>query len=236
MSRAARLFELVQSLRRRRLLVTAAELGEELQVSVRTVYRDVAALAACGVPVMGEPGLGYMLRNDQFLPPFKFSEDEIDAVLLGLRWVQRRADSILARAAEDALVKITAALPAESRRAADVPAVFIGPDKPLPHGAVGVGQFRTAVRKALKTHILYRDAQGRETERSIWPIGLAFMEEARLVVAWCELRRQFRHFRLDRMARAQLGEPYPESRAVLLRRWQAEIEAEQMTADNICQR
>lgn len=230
MSRAARLIDLLQSLRRRRVLVTAQELADEHGVSVRTVYRDIATLAGQGAPIEGEPGLGYVLKPGYFPPPLSFSEDEVDALVLGLRWVERRADPHLARAAQDALAKITAVDPGPARQAADAPTVFIGPDKPLPGSAVGIGLFRDAVRQGLKVAIDYADADGRASRRTIWPIGLAFMEDVRFVIAWCELRQDFRHFRLDRIAQASLGDRYPARRAVLLRRWQAEIAREEEAA------
>lgn len=235
MSRAFRLFELLQSLRRRRRLVTAAELADEFGISVRTVYRDIAELAACGVPVVGEPGVGYLLRREQFLPPFTFTEDELDAILLGLGWVQKRADAVLARGAEDALAKIAAALPGPERDAADHPAVMTGPGKEQPLSRVPIPLLRDAVRGARKLLIRYEDLAGRRTERLVWPIGLAYMEDARMLVAWCELRGGFRHFRVDRIASADLSDRYVEPRAALVRRWKAGIEAEIAAADTDCQ-
>jgi predicted DNA-binding transcriptional regulator YafY len=225
-SRSARLFDLLQSLRRRRTPVAAAVLAQELNVSVRTLYRDIAALIASGAPIQGEPGVGYILEPGHFLPPLSFSQDELDAVLLGLSWVEKRADGPLARAAEDAMAKIAAVLPKQTREAAEVPAVFVGPDAPGPSAAVSVGQFRGAVRGGLKVCISYVDAAGLDSERIIWPIGLAFMEEVRLVVAWCELRGAFRHFRLDRILSAQTQGPVPERRVVLLRRWREQQRTE----------
>jgi predicted DNA-binding transcriptional regulator YafY len=234
-SRTARLFDILQSLRRRRTPVAAAVLAQELGVSLRTLYRDVAALTASGAPIRGEPGVGYILEAGHFLPPLSFSEDELDAVLLGLNWVEKRADGALARAAEDALAKIAAVLPKQTREAAEAPAVFVGPDTPGPIAAVSVGQFRSAVRGGLKVRMQYIDAEGLGSERIIWPIGLAFMEEVRLVVAWCELRGAFRHFRLDRILSAQTQDSVPERRVVLLRRWREQQRTETANADTGCQ-
>ena len=234
-SRTSRLFDLLQSLRRRRAPVSAAVLAEELGVSLRTLYRDMAALSARGAPIRGEPGVGYVLEAGHFLPPLSFSEDELDAVILGLRWVEKRADPELERAAEDALAKIAAVLPKQTREAAETPAVFVGPDIPQPTATVSVGLFRAAVRPKLKVRIDYVDAQGLSSERMVWPIGVAFMEDIRMVVAWCELRSAFRHFRLDRISSANLGEAYPERRAVLLRRWRDQLRAEEVDAAIGCQ-
>lgn len=231
MSRAGRLFDVVQALRRRRGPTTAAELAGELGVSLRTLYRDVAALVARGVPVRGEPGVGYVLDPGYFLPPLAFGADELDAVLLGLKWVEKRADPAMAHAAVDAMAKIEAVLPRWAREAADTPGVFVRADVPQPGQRVGTEVFRDAVRGCRKVRIAYRDAHGSETERTVWPIGLAFMEDVRAVMAWCELRGAFRTFHLDRIASADLGATYPERRAVLLRRCREQVAAELHDAD-----
>jgi predicted DNA-binding transcriptional regulator YafY len=210
-------------------------LAEELGVSVRTLYRDVAVLSARGVPIKGEPGVGYVLEAGHFLPPLSFSEDELDAIVLGLRWVEKRADVDLASAADNALAKIAAVLPKQTREAAEVPAVFVGPDIAQPAATVSVGMFRSAVRGRVKVRIGYVDGQGLSSDRTVWPIGLAFMEEVRMVVAWCELRSAFRHFRIDRISSANLGDAYPERRAVLLRRWRDQQRAEEVDAAMRCQ-
>ncbi|UAK25598.1 helix-turn-helix transcriptional regulator [Sphingomonas nostoxanthinifaciens] len=214
---------------------TAAELASELGVSMRTLYRDVATLIARGVPIRGEPGIGYVLDPGYFLPPLAFGNDELDAVLLGLKWVEKRADAGMARAAQDALAKIEAVLSKPAREFADTPGVFVGPDLPQPMETVGTGLFRHAVRGCRKVRVSYRDANGAPSERTLWPIGVAFMEDGRFVIAWCELRNAFRHFRLDRIATADVGACYPERRAVLLQRWQQQLEAEQYNADKRCQ-
>jgi predicted DNA-binding transcriptional regulator YafY len=235
MSRSGRLLDLVQSLRRRRVPTTAAELACELDVSLRTIYRDVAVLVARGVPIRGEPGFGYVLEAGHFLPPLSFTDDELDAVMLGLRWVEKRTDADLARGAEDALAKIAAVLPTRSREAAETPSVFVGPDLPQPAASVDIGLFRNAVRRRLKVQIIYRDANGVSSQRVLWPIGLAFMEDGQFVIAWCELRGAFRHFRLDRIAAAGLGDTFPQRRAQLLRRWRDQLSAEVLDAAISCQ-
>ncbi len=235
MSRGARLFDLVQCLRRRRAPVAAAVLAGELGVSLRTLYRDVAALTARGVPIRGEAGVGYILEEGHFLPPLSFTDDELDAIVLGLSWVKRRADAELAYAADDALGKIAAILPSRRREAADTPAVFVGPDVPQPAVSVSLRLFRDAVRHRRKARIDYADAHGRRSQRVIWPVGLAFMEERQMVVAWCEVRGAFRHFRLDRISSAKLDETIPERRAALLTRWRNQLRAEALDADTRCQ-
>lgn len=235
MSHAGRLFDVVQILRRRRSPTTAAELAGELGVSMRTLYRDVAALVARGVPIRGEPGIGYVLDPRYFLPPLTFGTNELDAVLLGLKWVEKRADPAMARAAVDAMAKIEAVLPRWAQEIADTPGVFVRADLPQLVETVGTELFRNAVRGCRKVRIAYRDANGVETERTVWPIGLAFMEEGRAVMAWCELRAAFRSFHLDRIASADVGARYPERRAELLQRCRQQIAAELHDADTRCQ-
>lgn len=235
MSRAGRLFDIVQALRRARVPVTAAVLAGDLGISQRTLYRDVAVLVARGVPIRGEPGVGYILDPGHFLPPLSFGADEIDALLLGLAWVRKRADPAIARAAVDAMAKIEAVLPREARDIADTPGVFVRSDLPPAAAAGRTATFRAAVRGCRKVDITYRDASGAETRRTIWPIGLAFKDEGQAVMAWCELRGAFRSFHLTRVASAEAGARYPARRAVLLHRCRQQIAAERYAADTGCQ-
>ena len=230
MSHSGRLFDLIQNLRRRRTPVTAAELAEELGVSSRTVYRDIAVLTARGMSIRGAAGLGYVLEPGCFLPPLTFTEDELDAIVLGLRWVERRADPELSLAADNALTKVAVVLSARVREGAEAPRVFVGPDLPHPTSGVAITVLRHAVRHKLKIELTYRDASETTTERVLWPIGLAFMESNRFLVAWCELRAAFRSFRLDRILTAELREAFPERRAVLLTRWRGQLHSEAAAA------
>ena len=202
---------------------------------MRTLYRDVAALSARGVPIRGEAGVGYVLDPGYFLPPLAFGTNELDAVLLGLKWVEKRADPTMARAAVDAMAKIEAVLPRWAQEIADTPGVFVRSDLLQRLETIGTELFRDAVRGCRKVRIAYRDANGVDTERTVWPIGLAFMEEGRAVMAWCELREAFRSFHLDRIASADVGVRYPERRAVLLQRCREQIAAERRHADTRCQ-
>lgn len=224
MRRADRLLQLLQILRRHRRPVTAETLAGELEVSLRTIYRDIAGLITDGVPIRGEAGIGYVLGEGYDLPPLMFNPDEVEAVLVGMRWVETRADATLARAARDVIAKVGAVLPGHLR-----PILFDGTVgtqpvwKPLPEDRISVTGLRRAIREQRKVELRYEDEQSRPTERTIWPIALAYREESRLVVAWCELRGGFRHFRTDRMQTARVLEArYPESRARLVARWQAE--------------
>ncbi len=227
MQRAERLLDMIQSLRRRRRPVTAETLAAELDVSVRTVYRDIAALVRQGVPVRGEAGIGYVLDAGFDLPPLMLSPDEIEAVLVGMRWLGERADPVLARAAEDVVSKVAAVLPPHLRPILLDGALFAplyGRDAPT--DLVDIAAVRAAIRQGRKLEVRYRDESGQDTQRMIWPIGMTFYDRVRIVIAWCELRQDFRHFRTDRITDLVAREErYPARRADLFRRWQKEEEA-----------
>lgn len=198
MRRADRLFEIVQHLRGRRL-TTARQLAQWLEVSERTIYRDVADLLASGVPIDGEAGVGYRIRPGFDLPPLMFTFNEIDALVTGARFVESWGGPGLAQGARSALAKIAAALPADKRVALEsarlfAPGFFIDP---LP------GERLEAARRAMSERcvlqLAYRDADGRTSTRRVRPLGLFFWGEAWSLAAWCELREDFRNFRLDRI-------------------------------------
>lgn len=222
MSRAARLIDLVQILRRHRRPVAGAVLAEELGVSLRTVYRDVATLQGQGAPIEGEAGIGYVLRPGFLLPPLMFGDEEIEALALGARFVGEHGDARLARAARDALARIEAVLPADLRDRLDEAGLWIGPSPTRTPDPVDAAIVRRAIREERKLGLAYADAGGRTSRRTVWPIALAFFERVRVVVAWCELRDGFRHFRLDRMSEASLlDERFPRRRRTLVRDWKA---------------
>lgn len=219
MARIHRLFELLQILRRHRQPVSGAELARQVGVSLRTLYRDIVALQGMGAEIDGEAGVGYVLRPGFLLPPLMFSEDEIAALALGARWVGRRADKALAEAAADAVAKIAAVLPDELRRRLEDDALLVvpGPERPQ---AIELKDLRQALRDEHKLKIVYRDEKDARTERVIWPVTLGFFESARVLVAWCELRQDFRHFRTDRIEWAEvLPERYPRRRSELMKAW-----------------
>jgi predicted DNA-binding transcriptional regulator YafY len=221
MSRTERLLDLLQILRRHRRPITGPALAAELGISLRTLYRDIATLRGQGACVEGEPGLGYLLRPGFTLPPLMFSVEELEALVLGSRWVALRSDDrSLAAAARDALAKVAAVLPAELRREVDAATLLVGPQ--APHiDVVDTALVRQAIRGERKLVIAYRDAAGRATTRAIWPFAIGFFDRARVVVAWCEARQGFRHFRLDRVARLEVtAARYPRGRAALLADWQ----------------
>jgi predicted DNA-binding transcriptional regulator YafY len=222
-SRTSRLFMLLDALRAHRRPVTATRLAQLLSVSLRTIYRDIGTLVELGAPIDGEAGIGYILRTGFFLPPLMFTEDELEALVLGARWVERQGDASLARAAGTSLAKIASASPKDLRDGlaeAGLWAPLLGkPNSPeLP-----LQPIREAIRREHKLRIAYINEGGESSDRVIWPIALAFMEKARVLAAWCELRNGFRHFRADRIRElTPLRMRYPTRRAVLVKQWQAE--------------
>jgi predicted DNA-binding transcriptional regulator YafY len=220
MSRAERLLELMQSLRLRRRPVAGQALAEELRVSLRTLYRDIEALKAQGARIEGEAGLGYVLRPGFTLPPLMFSLEEVEALALGAGWVEGRADEGLKRAARGALAKIAAVLPPERAEALDWPALLAGASALGEREGASLPKVREALGAELKLKLAYIDKDGRSSTRVVWPVALGFFDHARMLAAWCETRKAFRHFRLDRMeAVAVLAERPPKRRRALLIDW-----------------
>lgn len=222
MSRSERLLDLIQILRRHRHPVAAQTIADELGVSLRTIYRDVATLQHQGASIDGEPGIGYVLRPGFMLPPLMFSEEEIEALALGSRWVAKRTDTQLAVAARNALAKIAAVLPEDLKQMLDDAGHIIVPVEEDTAGSVELAAIRGAIRNEMRLIISYRDDKGAETKRTIWPIALVFFERTRMVVAWCELRDGFRHFRVDRIRAIMPSKRRaPRRRAALLKEWRA---------------
>ena len=210
----------MQLLRNRRQPITGPALARELGISIRTLYRDIATLQAQGADIEGEPGLGYVLRPGFTLPPLMFSADEIEAIVLGSRWVATRADdSRLSDSARQAMSKILAVLPAELRERAEATNLLVARIG-LEPAQVDAGQIRLAIRNERKLIVRYGDSGGAETERTIWPFMIGFFEKVRVVAAWCEMRQDFRSFRVDRITTLTVSEErYPRRRAVLLKEW-----------------
>ncbi len=193
-------------------------------MSLRTIYRDIATLIAQGADIAGEAGVGYILRPGFLLPPLMFDDDEIEALILGLRFVAQRGDDALGLAARNAAAKIVAVLPHDLAEAAEHSGLLAGPGPGLGHEKNGVdlALLRESVRTERKLRLTYEDRGGKRTERIVWPVALGFFDHAQVLSAWCETRLDFRHFRTDRMLDAQLlGDRYPRRRAALLREWQA---------------
>lgn len=224
MSRAARLLNLMEILRKRRSVATGAELAEATGVSLRTLYRDIEALREQGVTIHGEAGTGYRVVPGWVLPPLMLTEDEIEAILLGIRWVSSRTDPSLERSARSALDKIEAVIPLDLRHVSEQSALLVGPSPHSQGVELDLSLVRSAIRERRRVELVYRDAKDRTTTRVVWPVALGFFESARVLAGWCELRDDFRHFRLDRLESwTALATRYPGSRADLFERWKRTI-------------
>jgi predicted DNA-binding transcriptional regulator YafY len=229
MRRADRLFEIVQILRRARGPLTAGAIAAALETSRRSVYRDIAALIAQRVPIRGEAGIGYVLDPGFDMPPLMLTSDEVEAVVLGAQWVVVHADDGLARAAADVLAKVAAVVPPHLRAAIEDPAVITQPKRRAPDDTgVDVARLRAWSLQGRKLAIRYTDAEGQSSARTIWPFLIGYLDSVRMLIAWCELRGDFRMFRTDRLTAVDfLDTPYPERRATLRRRWLAMMTARQ---------
>ncbi|MFC3909066.1 helix-turn-helix transcriptional regulator [Legionella dresdenensis] len=220
MSRTQRLLDLIQLLRQHRYPVSGKSLAEKLHVSLRTVYRDIATLQSQGADIEGEPGLGYVLRPGFMLPPLMFSEEEIEALVLGSRWVAKRTDNKLRLAAASALAKISAVLPADLKHQLESSGLLVGPTKIAQRTIEHEALIRHAIRKEYKILVNYIDAKEEQSQRLLWPLALGFFEDTRMIAAWCELRQDFRHFRTDRIINLTLTETrFDKRRQALLKQW-----------------
>ncbi len=203
MRRADRLFEIIQILRRRKL-VRARELAEALEVSERTVYRDIRDLMTSGVPIEGEAGVGYVLRGGFDLPPLMFGEQEIEALVLGARIIESWADQELAEAAGNVIAKVEAVIP-ERLRDHMAQTALLAPSRHFSEPiSVDPSVLRRALRQRYKLQFAYSDEERRPTKRTVRPLALAFYGPVWLLTAWCELRQDFRSFRLDRISELEM--------------------------------
>lgn len=232
MSRAERLLDLINLLRLHRHPVSGQSLAAELGISLRTLYRDIATLQGQGADIVGEAGLGYVLRPGFLLPPLMFPAEEIEALVLGMRWVAARGDPGLQKAATSALTRIAAVLPAGLTADLESTALFVGPAGPRPENSIDPALLRHAIRAERKLTIQYRDAGGSSSARVIWPFGLAFFDQVQVLLGWCELRDDFRSFRVDRIAAAEPQEARsPRRRQVLMTEWRRMQATQRATAD-----
>ncbi|WP_303978828.1 YafY family protein [Dongia mobilis] len=220
MRRADRLFQIIQILRRHRKPLTADAIAAELETSKRSIYRDIATLMAQRVPIRGEAGVGYVLEGGFDLPPLMLTADEIEAAVLGAQWVTGRGDPALVRAAQDLIAKIAAAVPERLRPIVLDPASLTSSNRQMPPDLVDVAPIRAAIHSGRKIVLDYRDELGRATNRKVWPVTIGYLETVRMLVAWCELRQDFRHFRTDRIQAVEvLDDRAPERPAALRVKW-----------------
>lgn len=214
MSKTTRFFEIIQLLRDAKKPVLARDLADALEVSVRTVYRDIASLQAMQTPILGEPGVGYVMRKGYDLPPINFDVDEAEAIAVGLSLVARTGDPGLWRAAGRASRKLHEAAPGTQKLVTSSWGVESVP-------AFDLSLLRAAIREETKMEICYRDADERETSRTIWPLVLIYYADNVMVVAWCELRQALRHFRVDRIADGMfLSEDFMGQGDALIAQWE----------------
>jgi predicted DNA-binding transcriptional regulator YafY len=227
MRRADRLFRIVQLLRQRRHVTTAQELARRLEVSVRTVYRDIADLALSGVPIEGEAGIGYRMAQGFDLPPLMFDSEETRALVLGARMVEAWADPKLAEAAKRALDKIDSVLPAPMRDIAAATALFSLGFSVKTEVRERLGELRALLERRTRLHLRYADAARRSSERTVCPLGLYFWGGAWTLAAYCELRQGHRNFRVDRiLGFRDLGERFPDQAPYTLEAFIQTMESE----------
>jgi predicted DNA-binding transcriptional regulator YafY len=231
MRRTDRLFDIIQTLRVAAHPMTAATIAEQLEVTVRTVYRDIATLQARRVPIEGAAGIGYVLRRGFDLPPLMFTADELDAIAVGARLVRRLRDPGLQDAADSVLAKITTILP-DALRSGMLDAPFFVSDghAEAPQG-IDLSDVRYAIRETRKLRITYADVRGQRSNRTIWPIAMAYYVDATLIGAWCELREDYRHFRVERIITSTiLDEMFSTDGGKLVQGWLAQRESEDAAA------
>ena len=217
--RSERLLALMQALRRRRRPVAGAILAEEMGVSLRSLYRDIDTLKSMGAAIDGEAGIGFQLRADYFMPPLMFTDEEVEALVLGLRLLMQGPDREMSRTAWDASAKIAAVLPAERRNEMEYIGLFAVPPYNL-QMANPLADIRRAMREERQMRLGYRDKQGSVTERIVYPVALGYFENHQSLVAFCGLRQDYRTFRLDGMQSVEvLPDALPEPRRTLFHRW-----------------
>ncbi len=210
MNKTERMFEIIQILRSHTRSVTAEQLATELEVSVRTIYRDIQALQSMRTPIDGEAGVGYLMRSGYDLPPINFSANELEAIVVGLNLLTRTGDRSLQKAAKSVSNKI------ESARGKIDSLVVSGWGVEIPE-EVDIEIFRAAIRSEQKLRIQYRDDQGNETRRRILPVAMVYYIEVVVLAAWCELRKDFRHFRVDRIVQCEVVNQFFRTRGATLR-------------------
>lgn len=226
MRRADRLFQIVQHLRGGRL-VTAAMLAEQLEVSERTIYRDIADLQSTGVPIDGEAGVGYIMREGFDLPPLMFSREEIVALVAGARMTRAWGGAAMARAAQEALVKIEAVLPTDKRTNLNNVEIHAPAHRMSEEDRKKIDELEQACDKNNVIEIAYIDAKGDETSRPVRPLGLWFWGGGWTFIGWCELRNDFRMFRIDRILTFKnTGKTFKHERMKTLRDFYTKMEFE----------
>lgn len=221
MSRSQRLFDLLQLLRCHKYPVTADYLAIELNVSTRTIYRDIVTLQAQGAEIDGEAGVGYQLKPTFTLPPMMFSTEELEALRLGAQWVAKQANGEFSESARNAIAKISAVLPADhqAKRSEDI--VRVASIIEVAELTIDLSDIKFAIKQQNKAEIHYTDAKAKISSRIVWPMLIGLFEQQYVLVAWCETRSAYRNFRLDRITEWKiLEEKYQHARHDLIKDWQ----------------
>ncbi len=224
MRRADRLFEIIQILRQSRGPMTAAALAERLEVNLRTVYRDIAALQGMRVPIDGAAGVGYLMRRGYDLPPLNFDENEVEAIVVGLGLLARTGDVALQDAARRAMEKVSTGLPDQRRDPGGPERLRVSDWGASPPEKIDMQALRGALRDERALHLIYRDEHDRETSRTVLPVALIYYVRVEVLAAWCRLRNGFRHFRTDRIQdMTVLDEHFTDQAGTLREAWDSEF-------------
>ncbi len=207
MRRADRLFDIIQILRACTRPITALEIAQQLEVTTRTIYRDIAALQASRIPIEGAAGVGYVMRAGYDLPPLMFNEEEMEALVIGLAMLSRTSDKGLHGAAKSIMDKVNTSFSSNSvsrsttsgKSFSGKKAFFVSKYGPRESAVVSLPEVRKAIRQQFKLKITYQDADGNHTQRIIWPLAIGYFIECEMIGAWCEHRNDYRNFRIDRV-------------------------------------
>ncbi|CRL63152.1 helix-turn-helix transcriptional regulator [Proteus penneri] len=223
MTRTQRLLTLLQILKENRYPITAEVLANKLQISVRSIYRDIESLRDQGAEITGEAGIGYQLKSGLLLPPLAFDINELEALILGLSWVESNTDKELSHSALRAINKINAVVTTPHQTLLEQNTLFVPTHQIIEVDHAIAKDMRFSLREEKKAQINYKDAQKQLSTRIIWPIAVGYFQDSQVIAAWCELRQSYRHFRLDRIISYEVlsdNLPYPKS--YLFSRWKKE--------------
>lgn len=221
MSRTKRLLDLLLILNNRRYSVSGHVLAQELGISIRTLYRDIAILRSQGAQIEGEIGVGYLLKPSFFIPPMMFTENEVYALILGSKWVSQYGDMDLSKSANKALDKIFTVLPQEIKNIIDTISLRVGPPATQSFTQENLTDLRLAILNKNKLEIVYLAANNDQSTRIIWPFAIGYFTDKRILVGWCEKQNDYRHFKTDRIISMRiLDEHYNKPRAELFEEWQ----------------
>ncbi len=227
MNRSTRMFEIIQLLRSSKRSLTAQQLADALEVTRRTIYRDIVALQGMRVPIDGEAGIGYIMRPGFDLPPLMFTAEEVEAIAVGLSLLGRTGDTALETVAESVVRKISDVLPEDNPYGLISQSVFTSNWHSIPTSAVEPALIREAIRDQRKLNIEYTDVEKRASTRVILPLVLLYYVDSLVIAAWCELRKDYRHFRMDRITHCDVTDQYfVESGNQLRENWQADHQFE----------